>query len=357
MKAVTSPSATTNSTSTKKRRWCALFLVAVPVIAGLSLLKEPAEMYGIQAPASQKSMPDLNTASPGEVFQPVATAAIVALVPNGIFNVAQLCVALQTLQFLPDANKMTSADVVVFHDGLTPMKQNFLREECLSSRRKIIFPRLEYSFSNFFPDGFDPVTETPNWQRRTKWGYHQMIRFWITYIWKHSLWQQSRYKTIMRLDADACWHNSTPPSHLPSLPNSNTGDNMVVYHANRVAGEVSFVAKGFLQFVQDYVAKHNISVQNPRLYERIIESCPGKCPTFYNNFEVSRISFMNRSDVKAFHWAMTEEEPFGVFRYRWGDALARYAVMSLFAQPQQVFGGGTSVPKGYSHPLGNRSHW
>ena len=97
---------------------------------------------------------------------------------------------------------------------------------------------------------------------------------------------------------------------------------------------------------------NNITVQNPELFSKIPIPLDGndsdeECPIFYNNSEVVRVAFMQQTNVQHFQEAITEKEPFGVFRYRWGDALARFATMAIFATPDTLIGG--KSPGGYRH--------
>ena len=127
-------------------------------------------------------------------------------------------------------------------------------------------------------------------------------------------------------------------------------DSQVVYHAGEEKQDTRAVSLGFGPFVHDYVRKHNLTVQNPTLFKKIPHD-PNRpnlpVPLFYNNFEVSQVAFMQRPEVRAFHEAITENEPFGVFRERWGDAIERYATIAIFARPRQLV---HRAPIGYCHP-------
>ena len=53
-----------------------------------------------------------------------------------------------------------------------------------------------------------------------------------------------------------------------------------------------------------------------------------------------------RNDVRKWHRALTEEEPYGIMRYRWGDAITRFLEVALFATDENVL---TIWPEGYHH--------
>merc|ERR1712048_1210015 len=72
-------------------------------------------------------------------------------------------------------------------------------------------------------------------------------------------------------------------------------------------------------------------------------------PLFRTDFELVKRSFMQRRDVAQFNEALTEEEPFGVLRKRWGDAVLRFLTMAIFEKSDRVM---TVRPTGYFHKQG-----
>ena len=58
---------------------------------------------------------------------------------------------------------------------------------------------------------------------------------------------------------------------------------------------------------------------------------------------------MKREDVSLWHDALTEKEPFGVYRYRWGDAVTRFLTASMFENQDRIM---TIRPTGYFHKIG-----
>jgi hypothetical protein len=264
----------------------------------------------------------------------VRKAAIGTLVSNSANDVTNLCHALDSLRHLPDASFQTPADMLVFHDGLSDTQQEYLRS---CTNRTIKFPHIGYSFESSFPKDFNPQEEAPNWTKRSKWSYQQMIRFWITQVWNHSA--LNGYTTLMRLDSDACWKKRYFQHGFSMVPTLSAHK---VYHSN--VQKEDFLCGGFRDFVIQYVKKHDIVPKNERLYRRALEK---DCPCFYNNFEIARISFMQQANVVQWHEALTEAEPFGVFRQRWGDAMERFVTMALFATPDMIE---ETKPRGYQHP-------
>jgi hypothetical protein len=274
------------------------------------------------------------------IKQAMKGAAIGALVSNTQSDVTNLCHALDSLRHLPDSSSESSAHVLVFHDALSQTQIDYLKT-CTS--RFVRFPLVGYSFDTYFPPGFDPNEEIPNWTKRSKWSYQQMIRFWITQIWKHEALRE--YTTLMRLDSDACWTVHTMFSRDTMLP---TLAHDKFYHANIFKRDT--MCQDIREFVMNYVKTHNITPKNPRLYQQVLEMTDDKCPSFYNNFEITRISFMQQPEIVQWHEAWTELPPFGVFRNRWGDAVERFMAMALFATPDMIQGKFTHMPRGYQHP-------
>ena len=156
----------------------------------------------------------------------------------------------------------------------------------------------------------------------------------------------------MRLDSDSCFKRriyqnkkviGSRPNHWHA-PGLEAGK---LYHAGDVKRDAKAVTHGFGPFVHQYVQKHNVTIQNPTLFSNIPNDPDRPVPLFYNNFEISDVKFMQSPNVRAFHRALSEHEPFGVFRNRWGDAIERYATMALFATPNQLV---ERAPEGYNHP-------
>ena len=106
--------------------------------------------------------------------------AIAFLVPNAEADIDRTLVAFQSLdEFLQDDKK---TPLLIFNEGdLSLHSQEKLRN---FTNRRIHFPLVNFSD---FPRGFDPNRTRDRFQKRTRWGYWQMCRFWISRIWDHSI--------------------------------------------------------------------------------------------------------------------------------------------------------------------------
>ena len=222
--------------------------------------------------------------------------------------------AFRSLKFLPDARNHSRpplAPIIIFHENNIPRSTLINFQNCTS--RSLSFPLVDDYFDSY-PPGFDPVKEQSPWQRRTKFGgYAQMIRFFVTGLWKHPAIQG--YETVMRLDNDATWdRNTLENATFPDLPEGK------VYHANLLALDPPEFCKGIWKLAKNYIVNHNVSVANPKMwrrFKRFYWKRGNQCLMRFNNFEVVRVQFMQQAQVQHWHETVTEHEPFGVYRHRW----------------------------------------
>jgi len=271
-------------------------------------------------------------------------AAIVSLITGSEADVKNLCSALTKLQHLPDVTNtdLPLADVIIFHepDDLSVESRAKL-SNCTDRATKYA----EVDFTQF-PQGFDPEKEESRWQKRSKWGYSQMIRFFISGLWQHQV--IGGYDFVMRLDADSCWseisRNDPERPIYPYLPDG------VVYQRHREGKDDGFVCEGLYDFTSNYISTNGIAVANPELWQKFEKTWieEGKCLGFFNNFEVTNVPFMQQPATREWHEAVTERPPFGVYRHRWGDALVRYLTLALFAPPSRILY--HNVTAYYHHP-------
>jgi len=56
--------------------------------------------------------------------------------------------------------------------------------------------------------------------------------------------------------------------------------------------------------------------------------------TVQNNFEVTDLDFFLSPEVTGFADAITRS--FGIYKWRWGDAILRYLTIALYANPDEV---------------------
>jgi len=265
--------------------------------------------------------------------------AVVTLVENDENSLNKYCYALQSLT----KNYIVRHEnpVIVFHEEDFPQDAKDFIRQCTTNP-------VEFDIANFgFPEGFDADKEFATHEivanqgknkggmNRKPWSYVKMIRFWTSAVWRQSL--LSNYRTVMRLDMDSCF---VKPGDGDDV------DNMYVpglrprymYRTDDLRKGGSDWIDGLADFAIDYVARENITPLNPELWEHVLSTWREDkvLPIFTKNFEVMRVEFFLRPEVMKWHEALTDHEPYGVFRERWSDAQTRVMTMALFAEPGQL---------------------
>ena len=278
-----------------------------------------------------------------------AIVSLVASRPSDIHNVALMASSLRHLQ---DASH--PAPLLIFHEADFPEDAKSKIQQAAQvaggSLRPVEFHLLDFTSPAAFPAGFSEAGIKPSGSKRSPWGYHQMMRFWMTKVWEHPAIQ--RFSSVMRMDSDSCL---TAPSQapIPSLcprycgKDSVPGDAApcdIVYNAHSVHdGKAPKLQKTILA----YVRKHRIEPANADMWA-VAKKPTKRLPNFDDNWEITSVPFMVRPDVRAFNRALSEEAPLGIFRFHWGDNVVRYYVMALFAKPEQVL---VNRPAGYEHSI------
>mmetsp|Transcript_13733 Transcript_13733/g.19644 ORF Transcript_13733/g.19644 Transcript_13733/m.19644 type:complete len:487 (-) Transcript_13733:75-1535(-) len=268
-------------------------------------------------------------------------------------DVGELQIALRSLVFLQGDMDLPSP-VLIFNEGdLSDEQKESIRS---STKRPIAFPIVDLST---FPPGFDPK----EWEfaealgtggeggpeftvaNRKPWGYYQMIRFFVTRIWEHPAIQP--FETIMRMDSDSCFKEIN--SYLPHMAYPD-----IVYHSQYVGteppGGKPFIT-GLYDFAVEFMKRANRKPKNTMLWKFIEYTWTYEetLPLFRTNAEVCNKSFMIRPDVLQWHRSLTEEEPFGLLRFRWGDAITRFFETAMFATDETAL---TVRMDGYFHKKG-----
>jgi len=252
-------------------------------------------------------------------------------------DVKDVCVALRSLVFLGGDNPDYPAPVLIFNEGDIMDEQKTSITGC--TNRPIAYPLVNFTS---LPDGFDGQVESKMFRvgGRKEWGYYHMVRFWITGIWQHPALEP--YETIMRMDTDSCFKQTNP-----TLPNFKYND--LVYYSQYVGLEDGKeYTIGLLEFAEKFLKKVGRYPASPMLWDFIKLSWKmhNSLPVYMTNFELSRKSFMLHPDVMMWHEALTEHEPYGIFKYRWGDAVERFLTSVMFASNDRVM---MSEPFGYGH--------
>jgi len=277
---------------------------------------------------------------------PVGKGSVIALlVAKRPKDIEEAQVALRSLAFLQgDEDPEHPAPVLIFNEGDLPTKA--IEALVKSTNRPIGFPLVDF---NSFPEGFDPSNEKSEFvvAGRDKWGYYQMIRFWVTRIWKQPAIQ--RFDAVMRLDSDSCFKEFN--EYLPNFMYDG-----LYYHSQYVGVEPKHGVK-FMNGMYDFVVNWMEKTQQPPQprnallwhYLKSVWETDETLPVFRTNFELSKRAFMQRGDIARFHEAVTEKDPFPLLRNRWGDAILRFLMVSVFENNDKIM---TVRPTGYFHKHG-----
>ena len=195
-----------------------------------------------------------------------------------------------------------------------------------TTKRQMMFLDISSIF-NMFPSDFDACRTKSSWRKRGKWNYQLMIRFWFKILFE--LRQFKSYKYIMRLDDDSRildrWINV-----FQEMRTKNA-----VYFANTIDTDSEKILPGTMKLKQlaiEYIALNNITVKQPEMIRDGFHDT--HMSTYYNNFEVMKLDFFRRRNVR--HWIEEVDRTNGIFKYRWGDALLRYITLAIFAEKHEI---------------------
>jgi hypothetical protein len=196
----------------------------------------------------------------------------------------------------------------------------------------------EYNRTKKFKDGFTL-------------GYRKMCDFWATKIQQVAI--KFDLDWYMRLDLDsflACEVSLVPfRGKLKLLPRvaswiGTQSDNL--FEAMRTGNftygyfsherDAASVSKGYNRFVKQYVLDHGLNLNGTIAGQLPIakESDRSGSLSFYNNFEIVKVSHLLRADVLNFTRAVSQSH--GIYDWRWGDAIIRFYQVALFLRKQDV---------------------
>ena len=238
-------------------------------------------------------------------------------------------------KFLSDS---LSSDIVVFHTDY-PLKAH-MQIVANATRRQVIFYNADDAFTSF-PEGFNPYLEDPTWQKRGKWNYQHMCRFWFKLIMDIPI--VLGYEYLMRLDDDskllAVWND------VFDLMTKRKA----VYFGNIEEADSERGLPGLMNlktFTINYIQKYRLVPKNPKRLRRAFE-LPNHIRLYNTNFDVIKVDFFLRPEVR--QWTDAIDDTFGIYKYRWGDHVLRYLTTALFATPAEILLR-TDFNLSYCHP-------
>lgn len=154
----------------------------------------------------------------------------------------------------------------------------------------------------------------------TSGDYRSMIGFWLTDVF--DIAHQRGFEYVMRLDTDSLLDSSPKEDPFKTIH-----DNGAAYGYRAFCYEAPG-SEGSWAMMRDHVAKEKIAPS----FEGFKLDGSGPAPMVYTNFEVSKVSFFRRPDVRKF----TQEMLSGTQKFRLGDAVIRAFQLGLFAKQEQV---------------------
>ncbi|KAH9577460.1 Glycosyl transferase [Trypanosoma melophagium] len=208
--------------------------------------------------------------------------------------------------------------VHVFHEE---MAQNYQRriQKILLSARNVTFEDIS-RFWRTLPHGvseeqLNEWMNTPEQRRYQKRGYRLMCRFWAGLVWQ--LPSLDSYEYYWRLDTDSYLTKPVPCDIFLLMRVEQC-----VYGYRRIRGENARVIKelwpAFMKWAETALSapefesmKEFAHNQSKKQYQGIM---------YYNNFELGTIALKRHLLYTSMFRFLDENEPYGILRYRWGDA-------------------------------------
>lgn len=297
-------------------------------------------LFGIDDASVQRYAPS-NASQPGSTtegylyrYNRTSSMNAIAFLTPGT-NYADLASRISQIdRHIPDKYK---SDILIFHTNYP--KAVDIKQVVSSTQRQVIFKNVDEHFTRF-PDGFDPYKMEPNWSIKEKWNYQHMIRFWFKGVFQLPIIQ--RYDYLMRLDSDA---------RIP-VPWLDMFDLMqqakAVYFANNEETDFERVLPGTMKlenFTKDYMNHMKIIPKDPKQFWKAFVN--DSVRMYWNNFEINQVSFFQQANVR--NWTEAIDQSWGIYKYRWGDAVLRYLTLSLFASDDQILHR-TKYNLEYCHP-------
>merc|ERR1719273_1420006 len=117
-----------------------------------------------------------------------------------------------------------------------------------------------------------------------------------------------------------------------------------------VGGNTQFV-EGLYEYAVRYMETVGMTPANPKLWSvvKAVWEQTGNLPVFQTNFEICRLAFFKSESVVTWLDALADEEPYGLFRFRWSDANTRVLTLAMFAKEDELL---LSKSTGYLHGKG-----
>ena len=151
-------------------------------------------------------------------------------------------------------------------------------------------------------------------------GYRDMCKFFAFDVFLDRNLDQVKY--FVRLDTDS-FFLYTNKNFIKNIENF---DNDYGYIANTIQNEDKAVSLGFGKCLYNF-CKKNYKYFKFKNYLNICQEATLKPKIFYTNFEIVKIKWARSNIHKKIMNHIINSK--GIYKYRWGDAMVRYYVISL----------------------------
>jgi len=258
-------------------------------------------------------------------------SAIVTLSANLKNEKEDLCLALTSVSNLLERQNKTLTPVIVFHDtDVSSTDKDFLIK-CTS--QLVAFVELDF---HDHPKDYDIKKEFVSDSSIRE---AQINRFWNYLLWKRP--ELKSYETIMKIDKYSCFSDEVDlkywfNNHYKYLPNLEYGQIYLsgVYWNSKSNQDVI----SLYNFAKSYIETNDIQPSNTKLWNKINKEWNNNSQTLQSprHFEISNALFFKRRDVSKWNEAVSEKEPFGLYRFGWDYSQVRVITLAMFAKENEI---------------------
>ena len=208
--------------------------------------------------------------------------------------------------------------VRIFHEGIAPVEMQDIRSSVRGASSvhfenvAPLWKTLPHNLSEATLQTWMQEGSQRKFQGR---GYRLMCRFWAGIVW--TLPSLDRYEYYWRLDTDSILTRPVSIDPFQFLVSSRCQ-----YGYNRLKGENPYVLTGLWDAYQKWEQSFNLTPSARKAVREIALDGDGQYwgPMYYNNFELGSFSMKRDVVYQSFFRFVDQNAPFGIFRYRWGDA-------------------------------------
>ena len=202
--------------------------------------------------------------------------------------------------------------VIIFHTGDMTNETEIILSE-VQSRELIFIQEITFEIPKFFP-------EREKIYCPGSLGYRHMCRFHANTVYLHPIMQDLEY--AWRLDDDSLLLGPAINYDVFAFME----EHQLIYGYRFIDDDWESCVIGLWEAVYGYRKQNSIDGQ-------FIDKW-WKPKMFYNNFEISRVSFWMSEEYRRFITYI--DRVGGLYQYRWGDAPIKSLALALFVSPVKI---------------------